>query len=462
MKILTSKKYNKIQEKLGKNEAAIQELVGMKNDLILSVNQLHQNYEDKNYTGNRYKTYDEAVKEIDLKYKAEADWGCTLTGNIIDLRAAFIIMQGLKITKVQDEQNADKTVEWIENFLNYNEIDGIMIYQLATEAEIEGKVALWVKLKNGEEYPVVRFISWIDKKYKIETTDDYLEYKKIYWETKSGGAKSLKAEEFVYNKFGGRIAEPNNAAPKIMKCLTQIEDVDRAMTDWRLINNLFSAPMLHVDCEDAEAAKDVKDQLYGTGRDGSSVNWKIKKLLITHKATADLIAPALGGIDSLKEEMISKVKLISGTTVIPIHYLGLLDLLKNRATGENTREVINAGTMKEREIWRSTWREVIKKAIIQANKHPSRVKKSDNYKLNPDAFRVDIPAFTDEQWTHLEKVLMPLYLANGISHRYLLSQIPNIDVESELKEKEEKDEAMFPSFGSEEESEEEKEDFKED
>jgi hypothetical protein len=446
MKILTSKKYKDIQSRLKQNETAIQELTGVRNDLISSVNQIQKLWEDKNYSGNRYKGYLSAVKEIDSKYRAESDWGCTLTGNIIDLRASFIIMQGLKVVKKNEQQNADETIKWIQDFLQYNEINGIMIYQLATEAEIEGKVALWIKLKSGENFPIVRFISWLDKRYNIETTDDYIEYNNLTWETTAGEKKAIKAGEFVYNKFGGRIADPNDAAPKVMKCLTQIEDVDRAMTDWRLINNLFAAPILHIDCDDEKLVEQVKKQLLGTGNDSSSVNWKIKKLLITCKSRANLISPSMGGVDSLKEEIISKIKLISGTTVIPIHYLGLLDLLKNRATGENTREVIITGTTKEREIWKSTWREVIKKAIMQANKHPSRVKKSINSKLNPDAFDVDIPVFTEDQWSHLERVLLPLYLANGISHRYLLSQIPNIDVEREIEEKEEKAQEMFPSF----------------
>jgi len=48
-------------------------------------------------------------------------------------------MQGLKIAKIEGEQDAEETVKWIEGFLRYNEIDGIMIYQLASEAELEGK-----------------------------------------------------------------------------------------------------------------------------------------------------------------------------------------------------------------------------------------------------------------------------------------------------------------------------------
>ncbi|MCX6575361.1 MAG: hypothetical protein NTV82_03085, partial [Candidatus Aminicenantes bacterium] len=58
------------------------------------------------YKGNSYPTYDKAVTEISRKYQGIADWGILQTGNVIDLRAAFIIGQGLKLTaKTEDAEN---------------------------------------------------------------------------------------------------------------------------------------------------------------------------------------------------------------------------------------------------------------------------------------------------------------------------------------------------------------------
>jgi len=162
-------------------------------------------------------------------------------------------------------------------------------------------------MKEGD-YPSVRFISYVNKKYKIETApNDYLDYKQIKWK-KDNESKwtKVQAPDFVYNKFGGRMYDANDAVPKTIKCLTQIEDVDRAMTDWRLINNLFAAPTLHADCEDEQQAKQLREALYGTDATGSSTNWKIKKLLITTKTNINLLSPEMGGVDSLKEEILAK------------------------------------------------------------------------------------------------------------------------------------------------------------
>ena len=47
------------------------------------------------YRGNEYDSYPAAITAIVSKYNATANWGVIQTGNIIDLRAAFIIGQGI-------------------------------------------------------------------------------------------------------------------------------------------------------------------------------------------------------------------------------------------------------------------------------------------------------------------------------------------------------------------------------
>ena len=132
------------------------------------------------YKGNAYPTYEAAVAEIDSKYKGTADWGVLQTGNIIDLRSAFIIGEGITVTAKGGEE-AEKELEWTEKFLEYNDLDKEVAQEFAKEAEIEGKIALKLALeenknlgdspKKGEPEKMVsvRFVSWADKKYKVES-----------------------------------------------------------------------------------------------------------------------------------------------------------------------------------------------------------------------------------------------------------------------------------------------------
>lgn len=401
--------------------------------------------EDARYRGNAYRSYGAAVEAIEEKYNATADWGVVLTGNIIDLRAAFIIGNGLKIRPTVSKKDAKKELDWANDFMAYNKLDRELAQELAKEAEIEGKIAIKLEVedakgwRNHEEMVSMRFVSWSDIKYTIEPApDDYMNYKKLVWQGYSrtiGGkivkldAGSLEASKFVYNKFGGRLYDPNQAQPKIMKCLTQIDDIDKALRDWREIDHLFAAPVPDAECEDEEAAREVEART----RD---FNFKIKKMLIHAKSKFSFKGPDMAGVDSLEKEIIMKLKIVSGTTSIPIHFLGLLDLLKNRSTGENTREMVIAGTSKERIIWVGTYAEVVEKAMLLMNE----ANKKKSGELDPEKIKVDIPIYTAEQWEHLEKVLIPMWLGGGLSINYLLSQVPDLDVDEELERQEKKDE----------------------
>src|SRR4030042_604965 len=143
--------------------------------------------EGAKYRGNEYLTYDLAVEAIDKKYRGVADWGCLQTGNIIDIRAAFIISEGIQVQQVKKEEG-EKELEFAEAFL------------------------------------------------------DYTNYLSGAWTPSGSDEVKLEPPNFVYKKFGGRVNDPNDAAPKIMKCLTQVDNLDKALRDLRETDRLFAAP----------------------------------------------------------------------------------------------------------------------------------------------------------------------------------------------------------------------------
>lgn len=390
---------------------------------------------EKKYIGNQYRTYDTAIKEIDKKYNGTADWGVIQTGTIIDLRAAFSIGEGIRVIK---KEGGEKEEQWINDFLEYNDLDKEVIQEYAIEAEIEGKLAIklspkteTVKDNNGKEKDQTMinttFISWTEKKYKVETDpNDYKEYVKLSWKPKNKDKDEvLKDNEFVYKKFGGRIDRPNEAAPKIMKCLTHVENLDKALRDWREINNIFGGPILYVKCTTDDEVKKAIEAF-------ESKNFKLRKLLA---GTGELMFVKLdiAGVESLENEIKTLAKMISGETGIPVHFLGLPELMSNRATAENLMEMVKANTTKNRETWKGAYEELIRKAIIMYNE------KEKKTPLNPDKFTIDIPMITKEHWDHLEKIYLPACVAGKISDEAFQEQIPSFDVEQEKKRKEERD-----------------------
>lgn len=396
------------------------------------------------YKGNEYTSYSQAIIEINNKYNGTADWGVLQTGAIIDLRAAFIIGEGIKVTQ-KGEEDASSEIAWTNKFLEYNQLDKEMAQEFAKEAEIEGKIAIKLAaeeteiIENGRAISNVkissRYISWLDKGYTVKTSSqDYMDYRQLTWKPKDKDElEVLEINEFIYKKFGGRISDPNQAAPKIMKCLTEIDNLSKAFRDWREINRIFAAPILVAECKDKEGVKSTKEAL-------SDKNWKIKKLLVSlaklYYAQFDM-----GGVTSIEKEIIKNAEFISGCTGIPVGALGLTELMKYQ-TSENMMEFLMSATTKERQIWKGAYEEIIRKAMIMYNELVNQGM-SQEKQLNPNRIQVDIPQITKEQWDHLEKVFLPAVIAGKISEELFLEKIPGVDAEKELERKQAKEGSEF-------------------
>lgn len=392
--------------------------------------------ESKN-VGNEYQDYATAVQAISEKYCGTAKWGILQTGAIIDLRAAFILGDGLKVSHTTDtKEEAARELQFAEDFLAYNGLDSEMAQEIVKEAEIEGKAAIKIIYDEDEyrEWPgmvTARFISWSSKKYEVVAdANDYLWYKQLKWKP-VGQEKEETLDEpvFVYKKFGGRLNDPNSAQPRIMKCLTQVDRLDKALYDLRRIDYLFASPTPDFEVEDMATCQNLLDQI-------ENLNWKIGKAIV-HTGKFTLVGPPAEGVANLIAEIELNVKMVSGTTGVPIHYLGLLDLLKNRATGDNTRELVMAATTKERAIWIGAFEELLTKAMEMYNVSSGEGQKST--RLDPTRIKVDIPLISQEHYDHIEKVYIPAAIAGIVSKEFVAEQIPGIDIEAEAKRREEAD-----------------------
>jgi hypothetical protein len=315
-----------------------------------------------------------------------------------------------------------------------------MAQEIVKEAEIEGKCAMrifWDDLaedpfRGHNGMPSIRFVSYLDKKYTITANpNDYLDYQALSWKA-TGTSEPVKVEEpeFVYAKFGGRLNNPNDAQPRIMACLTQIDRLDKALRDLREINHLFASQTPDFECATALDAKALLAQLKDT-------NWKIGKA-IAHVGKYALVGPTIEGVSNLIAEIELNVKMISGTTGVPIHYLGLLDLLKNRATGDNTRELVMASTTRDRAIWLAAFNELVEKSMRLYNEKAGTAQKStEGGRLDPEKVGVTIPLITQDHWTNIQNVLIPAVTAGIVSKEFVAEQIPGVDMDKENERREE-------------------------
>ena len=379
----------------------------------------------RRYTGNEYRVYDAIITELAKKYQATSEWGCVQAGNIIDVRASFIIGQGITLGPADKDTGRDKPTQdalaWAKAFFEFNDLDREMSQELAKEAEIEGCFLGVLAWDEAERQVTLRFMSRVETKYTIiHPAEDYSWYQEVRWKDGSS-PRSLAETEFVYARFGGRVHIPNEPTPKVGKCITEIEALSKALRDWREINRLFGSPVPHVECETADQAKAMKDAITGVAN-----NWKIRKLF-AHTGRLMYLTPDAASRQGIENEIITLAKMISGATGVPVHFLGLPDLMSNRATADNLMELVASSTRKEREIWVGTYEQIIEKAasIWNANSAMTPVDSS--------LVKVSIPAVAPETWKRLTDVWLPLYTADAISKQTFLEQVPGIDAGDEAE-----------------------------
>ncbi len=386
--------------------------------------------EASRFKGNQYPNFESQVREISRKYEGTADWGCQIARNMIDVRASFTIGSGLQVKARREENSAKREIAWCNEFIEHNNLDEEIPQDWAREAEIEGKFLARL-ISNPDVQPLgkfprgmveVRYIPWTAHGYEIDTqSDDYATYTKARYKVNGQGEEvALDPANFVFKRFGGRTHMVNKVGPRLGAVLKQMEDLDRAMADWRRMNNLFASPTPWLNCEDANAVSQLSSAL-------QKINWKIGKLLLTAGVKEFKLAGLdSAGKDSLKQEIENIIKILSGCSGIPVHFFGYADLMSNRATAENLLELVQASTSKERRIWVGAYEELFRKAMEIANTE-------FNLGLDPQAITVDIPLISSAKLNELKDVWLPLYMGNTISLPTLLSKIPEINPEEELK-----------------------------
>jgi hypothetical protein len=152
------------------------------------------------------------------------------------------------------------------------------------------------------------------------------------------------------------------------------------------------------------------------------INWKIGKVAVTAKTTFAMVGADASGAESIVKEIVSICKIISGVVGIPVHFLGLPDLMSNRSVSTDMFEMIIASTNRERKTWVGTWEEVFKKAMEMSNDIFGTA-------YDADAVSCDIPQITAEKLRELVDVWLPLLQSNVVDLDYMLSMIPNADPE---------------------------------
>jgi len=123
-----------------------------------------------------------------------------------------------------------------------------------------------------------------------------------------------------------------------------------------------------------------------------------------------------------------------------VHFLGYPELMSNRSTSTDLFEFINASTNKERNIWTGFYEELFYKALVMAQKFQT------GYDPDKNAVKAQILDVTDAKIQELATVWLPLYNAGVVPLTYMLSKIPDIDVDEAVAESEKSAMRMYESI----------------
>lgn len=387
--------------------------------------------------GNPYVNYREAILEMAKKYEGTAQWGVQQVRNIIDVRSAFIIGQGFKLKEdgVQEGEanKQSREMEFIQTFVKHNGLNEEKPQELSKEGEIEGRCLVRVFPNADGKNVEFRFVPYSVYDYKVTTdANDYEDFQTVTYRD-AGSQSDVKLEKgsFVYRRFAGRLSKVNDIMPKVAMVLRHCEDLDKALWDWRTINNIFAAPTPYFKCAESSDVDPLLKKL-------ASLNWKIGKVF-AGVADFQMVGADGAGLDSLMKEIETLAKIISGATGVPVHFLGFTDLMSNRSTSTDLFEFINASVNKERKIWEGFYQDLFDCAIEKFNAMTKGT-------LQKGKVKVEVLTLTEAQLRLLSEVWLPLYTAGVIDLDYFLGKIPDIDPEKVKSAQDEAAQRMLESI----------------
>ncbi len=362
---------------------------------------------------NSYTDYNTQTDSIYEKYNSHESYGNQLVRTIVDYRTTFIGGEGVSVS-CED----DNVAEWIEDFLDVNHMNGSKLINIIKGTEMSGQALVTLEYdKDLKEVRIYRRPYDRDKSYrpKYEPNTDKLIMMQVRDKNNlaEDGWKKLDIENYIYIRTGGddRLNEPPTTRTGVI--LTDIDNYDRAIKDIRRNNHIFAriTPVFEVGNE--SEATSLRKIL-------ADIKWKIGTSFVG-KAKFSYVTPENGAHENLSTELTSVIKTISAITGIPVHWLGYVDLMANRATAESLYEMIKNQTLNERLIIQEAVYDMILKAqelYIDSG--------GTNIKLEKD-FQVRLPLIDFANFLEKVRALKIAFDDEAISIDDYRNEIPGIN-----------------------------------
>lgn len=363
-------------------------------------------------TDNVYRNYAAQTTAIYRKYNGRDELGNWQLRTVIDTRTGFICGEGISIS------GKDSTQQFINDVIEKNRLNGSTFIDAIKTGEMEGRVLIMaapdhkkktVKFKRvnsgycgGNNYEV--FLRDVTDPESLGT---------VKIKSKDGNERTV-SKNFVYARLGGDSSKANETTTRAGLILKNIESYDRGLNAMRHNNHLFGRVTPFLSTDNAQDVARFEKLVSGK-------NWKIGNALAAVKSKFEMIVPSVGAMDNIKAELLSNAKVISSVTGIPIHWLGWVDAMSNRATADSLYETINNATINDR----VKWQEALYKFFVMAQE----IAIDNGFITGPIDydFEVKIPLVSFYKMKERIEGLSLAYNDNAISMDDYRNALPGID-----------------------------------
>lgn len=364
-------------------------------------------------TTNAYKSYSSQVNHTYKKYNGEEDYGNNLVRAIVDIRASFISGEGLTITS--QDKAPEKFTDFITNFVEENKLNSTKLFAMAKTAEMCGYVIPFIK-KAKDQTPRLCILTNNRGKTvfypKLSNPYDTSSITGVMAK-KEEGSEPVGVHNFAFIVTGGDGTSVTDLTTKVGVVLQECDSYDRAIKEMRELNYKMARITPSFETKNKSETDQVANWI-------TKNNWNIGKAFVgTAKLTYQV--PGTGAHTNLNTELSASVKSISGTTSVPVHWLGHVDLMSNRATADELYNMINNGTVMERLALADGMKQIILEA--QAMYIDEGGDLDEVYR----DFTVNIPLIDFNRFESMVKAYSLLHADDIISKKTYRGIVPNVD-----------------------------------
>lgn len=394
-------------------------VVQIKELQVTSSDMLRRIQSDTEYDVNPYITHVDQTLEIINKYQGVAYYGTTLVKRLVNVAAALQVPNGIEL----DGDSKLPEYEYLKLFLDVNQLNEGVAIQLAKEAQFEGQVLLELVWDESDMLVKIRHTMWRAGAYQVHPiglsnlTGPY----EATWTEEDEVVKRLSGDMMAFVAFNATRNEDDyiEGWPTLGSLLMRLDTISRDLNDWRQTNKLFAHPTPVFECETQTEVDALTAQLTSSGWTvGTAIAFRGKFLLV---ASGSYYLTFRNAIEA-------NVKLVSGGSGISIAWLGFADVMSNRATAESLGEPLEIVSAADISTWRSFYEEIFNSVINIRNANLD-----SNQKLKPGLIKPKLKPMSDRQWQKLKELFMPAAEKGLITRETFLGQIPNFDIDAELK-----------------------------